>query len=109
MSLDINISFNEIENMWIFAPEGELDIFSSPNFKEKVVNAFESRNSDIIIDLEKLEYVDSTGLGALISILRRLKENNNKIYIDNIKPNIKKLFLITELDKLFVIRSEINE
>lgn len=109
MSLDINISFNEIENMWIFAPEGELDIFSSPNFKEKVVNAFESRNSDIIIDLEKLEYVDSTGLGALISILRRLKESNNKIYIDNIKPNIKKLFLITELDKLFVIRSEINE
>lgn len=109
MSLDINISFNEIENMWIFAPEGELDIFSSPNFKEKVVNAFESRNSDIIIDLEKLEYVDSTGLGALISILRRLKESNNKIYIDNIKPNIKKLFLITELDKLFLIRSEINE
>jgi anti-sigma B factor antagonist len=109
MSLDININFNEIENMWIFAPEGELDIFSSPNFKEKVVNAFESRNSDIIIDLEKLEYVDSTGLGALISILRRLKESNNKIYIDNIKPNIKKLFLITELDKLFVIRSEINE
>ena len=109
MSLDINISFNEIENMWIFAPKGELDIFSSPNFKEKVVNAFESRNSDIIIDLEKLEYVDSTGLGALISILRRLKESNNKIYIDNIKPNIKKLFLITELDKLFVIRSEINE
>ena len=109
MSLDINISFNETENMWIFAPEGELDIFSSPNFKEKVVNAFESRNSDIIIDLEKLEYVDSTGLGALISILRKLKENDNKIYIDNIKPNIKKLFLITELDKLFVIRSEINE
>ena len=109
MSLDINISFKETENMWVFAPEGELDIFSSPNFKEKVVNAYDSRNSDIIIDLEKLEYVDSTGLGALISIFRKLKESNNKIIIDNIKPNIKKLFLITELDKLFVIRSEINE
>lgn len=109
MSLDIDISFNEIENMWVFALKGELDIFSSPNFKEKVVNAFESRNSDIMIDFENLEYVDSTGLGALISILRRLKENNNKIFIDNIKANIKKLFLITELDKLFIIRSEINE
>ena len=109
MSLDMNVSFNEKENIWVFAPEGELDIFSSPNFKEKVVNAFESRNSDIMIDLEKLEYVDSTGLGALISILRNLKEKDYKIYIDNIKPNIKKLFLITELDKLFIIRSEIND
>lgn len=109
MSLDINISFNEKENIWVFEPTGELDIFSSPNFKEKVVNAYESRNSDIKIDFEGLEYVDSTGLGALISILRKVKESNNIIYIDNIKPNIKKLFMITELDKLFVIRSEIND
>ncbi len=109
MSLDININFDEKENMWVFGPEGELDIFSSPNFKEKVVNAFESRNSDIKIDFEKLEYVDSTGLGALISILRKVKEKDNNIYIHNIKPNIKKLFLITELDKLFIIRSEIDE
>lgn len=109
MSLDISISFNEKDNMWVFGPEGELDIFSSPNFKEKVVSSFESRNSDIQIDFIKLEYVDSTGLGALISILRKLKESNNKIYIDNIKPNIKKLFMITELDKLFIIRSEIND
>lgn len=106
MSLDININFDEKENMWVFGTEGDLDIFSSPNFKEKVVNAYESKKSDISIDFEKLEYVDSTGLGALISILRKLKEDDNKIYIDNIKPNIKKLFLITELDKLFVIRSE---
>ncbi len=109
MSLDININFDEKKDMWVFGPEGELDIFSSPNFKEKVVNAYDSKNTDINIDFEKLEYVDSTGLGALISILRKVKENNNQIYIDNIKPNIKKLFLITELDKLFVIRSEINE
>ncbi len=109
MSLDININFDEKENMWVFGPEGELDIFSSPNFKEKVVNSYDSKNSDIVIDFEELEYVDSTGLGALISLLRKVKENDNKIYIDNIKPNIKKLFLITELDKLFVIRSEINE
>ncbi|NLC03872.1 MAG: STAS domain-containing protein [Tissierellia bacterium] len=109
MSLDININFDEKENMWVFGPEGELDIFSSPNFKEKVVNAFESRNSDIKIDFEKLEYVDSTGLGALISILRKVKEKDNNVYIHNIKPNIKKLFLITELDKLFIIRSEIDE
>lgn len=109
MSLDINVNFNEKENMWVFGPEGELDIFSSPNFKEKVVNAFDSRNSDIKLDFEKLEYVDSTGLGALISILRKVKEKDNNIYIYNIKPNIKKLFLITELDKLFHIRSEIDE
>ena len=39
----------------------------------------------------------------------KFKENDNKIYLSNIKPNIRKLFDITELDKLFIIRGDDNE
>jgi anti-sigma B factor antagonist len=45
----------------------------------------------------------------LIGILKQVKEDNKKIYLSNIKPNIRKLFDITELDKLFIIRSENDE
>lgn len=109
MGLNISINFKEAEDKWIIVPEGELDIFTSPNFKEKVLESFEKNKTDILINGEKLEYVDSTGLGSLISILKKVKESDKKIYLDNIKPNIKKLFVITELDKLFIIRSENND
>lgn len=109
MSLNIQVKFDEKENQWIFLPEGEIDIFTSPKFKEEILKHFSSKETDILIDGEKLNYVDSTGLGALIYILKKLKDSNYKIYLTNIKPNIRKLFDITELDKLFIIRGELNE
>lgn len=104
MSLEMKVIFDEGENKWIFSPSGEIDIYSSLKFKEEVLENFNSNKTDILIDGEKLEYIDSTGLGALIYILKSLKDNDFKIHLMNIKPNIKKLFDITELDKLFVIR-----
>lgn len=109
MSLDMKVSFDEKENKWLFLPVGEIDIYTSMKFKEEVLEKFNSKKIDILIDGKKLEYVDSTGLGALIYILKTLKDDDYKIHLMNIKPNIKKLFDITELDKLFVIRGGMNE
>ena len=109
MSLEIEIILDEIEDRWIVLPEGEIDIYTSPKFKQKVLDAFDKDEKDILIDCKELEYMDSTGLGSLIYILKKVKEKDYKIYIDNIKPNIKKLFDITQLDKLFIIRGEISE
>jgi len=103
MSLNVNIGFNEKENFWLVKPRGEIDIYTSPEFNEKLVEAINDKKADIVIDGEELDYLDSTGLGTLISIFKLLKEDGNKVYIKNIKPNIRKLFYITELDKVFMI------
>ena len=104
MSLDINIQFNEDNNTWLVNPKGEIDIYTSPKFKEIIIEALNKKDSDILIDGENLDYVDSTGLGVLISILKRVREKENTVYLQNIKPNIRKLFDITELDKVFVFK-----
>lgn len=109
MSLKTNIEFDDKQNINILKPIGDMDIYTSPVFKEEVLKAYGLNKTDILIDGEDLEYIDSTGLGALISILKKLKENDNNIYLKNIKSNIRKLFAITELDKLFIIRGEENE
>lgn len=109
MSLNIEIKFQKDNSQWMIIPEGDIDIYTSNKFKEKVINSFEKNQGDISIDGSKLDYIDSTGLGALISILKRVKETNKQIIITNLKPNIRKLFDITELDKLFTIRGEEND
>ena len=109
MSLKIELRYEENDNLIVVIPEGDIDIYTSHNFKEKVLNSFENNKGNIAIDGSKLEYVDSTGLGALISILKRARETDNKVIITNLKPNIKKLFDITELDKVFTIRGESND
>lgn len=109
MSLEISSKFDDNQNKWIFKPKGDLDIYTSSQFKEEILKNFNENESDIIIDGENLEYIDSTGLGALISILKSVKEKEIKIYIENVKPNIRKIFDITNLDKLFIFRGEHNE
>ena len=108
MSLKIKIKFDNNKNMWVIRPQGDLDIYTSNKFRESILKSFNENETDILINGESLEYVDSTGLGALISILKVIRDKNKKIYIENIKPNIKKIFNITELDKLFIIRGENN-
>lgn len=109
MSLEIQVYYNEEKDVWIIEPQGEIDIYTSPTFKNKVLDSYNEKKTDLVVDGEKLDYIDSTGLGALISIFKAIEEDENKIHLINIKPNIKKLFDITELDKLFIIRGENNE
>lgn len=109
MSLNIDSMFDNSQEKWVFKPAGDLDIYTSSQFKEEVLKNFNEKNSDIVINGENLDYVDSTGLGALISILRTMQDKGTKIYIENIKPNIRKIFDITDLDKLFIFRGEKDE
>lgn len=104
MPLDVTVSFNHIENNWVIVPKGEVDIYTSPQMKEVLMDSLKEKETDIIIDCSKLEYVDSTGLGVLISVLKNVRESENSITLINLKPNIRKLFDITGLDKVFIIK-----
>lgn len=85
-------------------PIGEVDIYTSPELKNQIFSLIEERNTSIIIDGESLEYIDSTGLGVLMSIYKKMQENSLNLEIINLKPNIYKLFDITGLNKVFNIR-----
>ncbi len=85
-------------------PIGEVDIYTSPELKSQIFALIEERSSDIIIDGESLEYIDSTGLGVLMSIYKKMQENSLNLKIINLRPNIYKLFDITGLNKVFNIR-----
>jgi anti-anti-sigma factor len=81
--------------------QGDLDINSNQAFKDKVNSVKGIKN--IVVNCDNLSYIDSTGLGAFVSIYKNLKENGEKLVIKGLKPHIKKIFLITDLDKVFDI------
>ena len=81
--------------------QGDLDINSNKEFKDKVNSVKGVKN--ITVNCENLSYIDSTGLGAFISIYKNIKEKGEKPVIKGLKPHIKKIFLITDLDKVFEI------
>lgn len=82
---------------------GEIDIYTAQQFKEKLYKVVDSSSGDISVDCGSLKYIDSTGLGIFVGALKKTKQAGRDIHIENIKENIKKLFVITGLDKLFII------
>jgi len=103
MSLEIEYSITS-ENDLEIKPIGEVDIYTSPELKNKIFELIEEKNLNIVINGEKLEYIDSTGLGVLMSIYKKMQENSLSIKILNLKSNIYKLFDITGLIKIFDIQ-----
>lgn len=80
---------------------GDLDIYNNKKFKEKLADIYEELDKDLVVDCSHLEYIDSTGLGSFISLLKLTRDEEKEITVKNLKKNIKKVFKITELDKLF--------
>jgi len=103
VSLDIKNIFNNDSEIWDVSISGDVDITSSLDLKESLNSILDKKNKSIRINCENLSYIDSTGLGVLISILKRVKGSGNDIEILDAKPNISKLFKITGLDKIFII------
>ena len=84
--------------------QGDLDINTCDEFRDDLLEEYKKNPKDIRIDATDLSFIDSTGLGALIKVYNEIIDNNHKIYIDNIKKHVNKVFTITEMDKIFVIK-----
>ena len=101
MSIQINSTLDTSSETWNVLLEGELDVSTADELKKYLHKLVHEKNINMKLDLEKLDYIDSTGLGVMIGILKRLKIENKEVYIQKPKNNVKKIFNITGLDKIF--------
>ena len=101
MSINIDSKLNDEKGFWDISVEGELDVSTADKLKEYLHNLADEKILDMKINLDTLDYIDSTGLGVMIGVLKKLKMDNKEIYILNPKSNVKKIFTITGLDKIF--------
>ena len=101
MSITINSIIDTKNDFWEVSLAGELDVSTADELKKSLHKLVDEKNIDIKLNLENLDYIDSTGLGVMIGILKRLKIENKEVYIEKPKNNVRKIFNITGLDKVF--------
>ena len=106
--MDIKVNSRQAEGgISIVEVQGEIDVYTSSWVKEAIAEFIKNGNYNIIINLEGVRYIDSTGLGVLIGALKRVKEHEGSISLICTNPQIKKIFNITGLSKIFdIFKSE---
>ena len=90
----------EKEGVVVFQVNGEINISTSPELKKQ----FEKQPlKKIVVDLEKVNYIDSSGLATLVEILKKTKMQGGALGLSGLSDKVKSLFEITKLDKLFMV------
>ncbi|OZU89199.1 anti-anti-sigma factor [Virgibacillus indicus] len=106
MNLVIDIS-EETEKTTVNL-SGEIDAYTAPKLKEALLPLTKQNGLIVEINLEDVNYMDSTGLGIFISALKSAKENNSQMKLVNLQDRVFRLFKITGLDAIMDINAAIR-
>jgi len=82
---------------------GEIDLYNAPEIKDIVNKLIEQKKYSVVINLKEVTYIDSSGIGALISSLSNLKKYQGGLKIINVFASVKKVFELTKLTSFFEI------
>jgi anti-sigma B factor antagonist len=102
MAMDFSITDRAIDgNTHVVAVTGEIDLFTAPEFKQRVSAPIDAGKTRLIVDLTTATFIDSSSLGVLIGAHRRLKRRGGTLAVVCDNDAIVKTFRITGLDGVF--------
>jgi len=83
--------------------EGQLNVGNRQELKQKMLDELEKGGKKFLIDFDKTGYIDSSGLGVLVSLSKKIREQGGELRLANLNDDLKTLFELTKLDTLFQI------
>lgn len=107
--MDLNITTERDGDVCLISVQGEIDVYTSSALKDAIIGAIDQGCINLIVDIDAVGFIDSSGLGVLVSGLRRVKENSGSMRIVCTKENVLKIFRITGLDRVFPVFTSAEE
>ena len=99
--MNLKVNTRPVDGASMIDLEGEVDVYTAPELKQQIIDLLDAGAQRVIVNLQAVDYLDSTALGVLIGGLKRLRERNGSLDLICPNPRIKRIFEITGLDKIF--------
>ncbi|MCP4020726.1 MAG: STAS domain-containing protein [Desulfobacteraceae bacterium] len=107
MSLKIEIKKNN--NIVVIKVEGEIDMFSSPNLREKLLPFFEKNVKGIIVELAGVSFMDSSGIATLVEGLQWSKKESRHFILTGLGTTVYNALSLTKLENVFTIKQDADQ
>ncbi len=107
--MDLTLATREVDGRAVVAVGGEIDVYTAPRLREAIVAAVDAGHTRLIVDVRKVDFLDSTGLGVLVGALKRVRADGGSLDILCTQERILKIFEITGLDKVFGLHTSVDE
>lgn len=99
----LNVSVVDLGNWTLLRVAGEIDMATCPELRQAIVGQIHEGNTQLVIDLASVEFIDSTGLGVLIGGLKRARSQGGDLRVSGVHGRIERLFELTGLGDVLAI------
>jgi anti-sigma B factor antagonist len=106
---ELNVTVRKTDKAAVVAVAGEVDVYTSPLLQERLVEVLRGGSSSIVLDLSAVTFLDSTGLGVLITGLKRCRSADGDLVLVTTQPNVLKVLEITGLNDVFQIYELVDD
>ncbi|MFO7252118.1 MAG: STAS domain-containing protein [Actinomycetes bacterium] len=107
--MDLKLDHRTEGQLTIVEVEGEIDVYTAPRLRELLIDLVNKGNFHLLVNMEKVDFLDSTGLGVLVGGLKRVRAHDGSLELVCTQERILKIFRITGLTKVFGIYSSVEE
>ncbi len=90
-------------NYEVVRPNGILDGTQAIQLRQEISQRLDKTAEIILIDLQEVTFIDSSGLGALVSALKMVRTRGGKLFICSINDQVRMLFELTSMDRVFKV------
>lgn len=107
--MDLRLDVSEQGGWSVLQVGGEVDVATAPRLREQLIDLVNDQRFSIVVDLEGVDFIDSTGLGVLIGARKRVRLHDGDVRLVCTEPRIVKVFEITGLDQVFQIHPSLDD
>lgn len=107
--VDLTLSTRTESDRTVVEIAGEVDVYTAPKLREALIDLVAGGSYHIIVDMEKVEFLDSTGLGVLVGGLKRVRAHDGSLLLVCTNERILKIFSVTGLSKVFPMHASVAE
>jgi anti-sigma B factor antagonist len=105
----MEIEFNEIGEHKIIAVSGEVDLYNVSELKKALFSITDGSHRSVVVDMKNVNYMDSSGIGALVAGQKKMNAHNGKFALLNIHDDVLNILKLATLDRFFKIYEDESE
>ena len=109
ITIDIKVETRMAGDWAVVDVEGEVDVFTAPKLREQIIGLLTGGNNRIVVNLEKVDFMDSTGLGVLVCGLKRVKEKEGSLALAGAHGTVLRVLSVTGLNSVFPLHETVDQ
>lgn len=107
--MELEIPDHDTDDWTVLAASGEIDVAAAPGLRERLGELIDGGTTQLVVDLERVDFIDSTGLGVLVGAVRRARSAEGDLRLVCTNTRLLKVFDVTGLGEVFTIAPSVDD